>query len=109
MKGYLARITGCCGTTSVDFGSYSSIDMVWARTRHDEKSAAKKNFIGLTNILQRMLDVRYGLEEALRAAVFLVLNQHPTSKIQHPFFPSGASRGGAAAASPRKTARCASF
>src|SRR4051812_24389434 len=33
MKGYRARLTGCCGTTSVAFGSYSSIDMVWARAR----------------------------------------------------------------------------
>src|SRR5260370_18620157 len=28
MKGYFARVTGCCGTTSVDFGLYSSIDML---------------------------------------------------------------------------------
>src|SRR5437660_8598032 len=25
MNGYRARVTGCCGTTSVDFGSYSSM------------------------------------------------------------------------------------
>src|SRR5262245_15987258 len=29
MKGYFARAIGCSGTTSVDFGSYSSIDMLW--------------------------------------------------------------------------------
>src|SRR6266478_2316775 len=28
MKGYFARVTGCCGTTSVDLGLYSSIDML---------------------------------------------------------------------------------
>src|SRR6266851_1777385 len=28
MKGYFARVTGCCGTTSVDLGLYSSIDIL---------------------------------------------------------------------------------
>src|SRR5882757_4850243 len=28
MKGYFARVTGCCGTTSVDLGLYSSMDML---------------------------------------------------------------------------------
>src|SRR5260370_7543731 len=28
MKGYFARVTRCCGTTSVDLGLYSSIDML---------------------------------------------------------------------------------
>src|SRR5579872_1521047 len=37
MNGYLARVRMCCGTTSVDFGSYSSIDMVW-----ENRAAAKK-------------------------------------------------------------------
>src|SRR5579859_2870952 len=37
MNGYLARVRTCCGTTSVDFGSYSSMDMVW-----ENRAAAKK-------------------------------------------------------------------
>src|SRR6266566_7658354 len=40
--------------------------------------------------------------------LFLVLNQHPTSKIQHPSFASVSAHGGAEERNPRSTARCAS-
>src|SRR5579871_3832872 len=41
MKGYLARETGCCGTTSVFFGLYSSMDMLCASNSAGER--AKKS------------------------------------------------------------------
>src|SRR5437868_5479911 len=47
MNGYLALCTGCCGTTRVDFGSYSSMDIVCASARLQERKAVKRNFMGL--------------------------------------------------------------
>src|SRR6266487_3065472 len=41
MKGYLARWTGCCGTTSVDLGWYSSIVMVCASARVQDHAATR--------------------------------------------------------------------
>src|SRR5579862_770347 len=42
MKGYFARVTGCSGTTSVDFGSYSSIDMVCEPREVQNRSARRE-------------------------------------------------------------------
>src|SRR5262245_29536472 len=47
MNGNFARVLGCCGTTSVLFGSYSSIDMVWACARPHSRRAERRNFMGL--------------------------------------------------------------
>src|SRR5215831_4498574 len=45
MNGYFARVGLCSGTTSVDFGSYSSIDIVCAEATADRaapRSAAPR-------------------------------------------------------------------
>ena len=39
MNGYFARAGLCSGTTSVDFGSYSSIDIVCAEAKAAEAAA----------------------------------------------------------------------
>src|SRR6476660_4647328 len=53
MNGYLARWTGCCGTTRADLGSYSSMVIVCAAARPHASRAAKWIFMGLSIILQR--------------------------------------------------------
>src|SRR5260370_6253382 len=83
MNGNLARCTGCWGTTRVDFGSYSSMVIVWASARLHDRNAAKENLMGLGNILQEGIsdfrcwisDLRLRLPEA--AAGFEIRN--PTS------------------------------
>src|SRR5260370_16768884 len=48
MKGYFARVTGCCGTTSVDLGLYSSIDMlVCANAANGTTKSSALNMNGL--------------------------------------------------------------
>src|SRR5260370_906199 len=80
MNGNLARCTGCWGTTRVDFGSYSSMVIVWASARPHDRNAAKENLMGLGNILQEGIsdfrcwisDLRLRLPEA--AAGFEIRN-----------------------------------
>src|SRR5579864_1340229 len=47
MNGYFARFTMCSGTTSVDFGSYSSMDIVCAASGAQKTSARMAEFIWL--------------------------------------------------------------
>ena len=43
MNGYFAFCGWCSGTTSVDFGSYSSIDIVWASAAAGHSAAASRS------------------------------------------------------------------
>jgi hypothetical protein len=48
MNGYLARSTGCCGTTSVDLGLYSSMEMLCAEaSQAPRKTTITIGFIGV--------------------------------------------------------------